>query len=86
MKEGRKVLKRYGLLFTCFSLRAVHIEMLATLETDSFIQALCRFISRRGAVREIRSDNGTNFVGAESELRDAMQEMDQAKIGGFLTE
>ena len=86
VKEGRKVLKRYGLLFTCFSLRAVHIEMLASLETDSFIQALCRFISRRGAVREIRSDNGTNFVGAESELRDAMQEMDQAKIGGFLTE
>ena len=45
-----------------------------------------RFIARRGAVREIRSDNGTNFVGAESELKEAYKEMDQAKIGNFLTE
>ena len=86
VKEGRKVLKRYGVLFTCFSLRAVHIELAATLETDSFIQAMRRFIARRGAVREIRSDNGTNFVGAESELKEAYKEMDQAKIGNFLTE
>ena len=86
VKDGRKVLKRYGVLFTCFSLRAVQIELAATLETDSFIQALRRFIARRGAVREIRSDNGTNFVGAESELRKAYEEMDQTKIGNFLTE
>ena len=86
VKEGRGVLKRYGALFTCFSLRAVHIELLASLETDSFIQALRRFIARRGIVREIRSDNGANFVGAESELRKAMEEMDHTKIGNFLTE
>jgi hypothetical protein len=86
VKEGRKVLKRYGALFTCFSLRAVHIETLASLETDSFIQSLRRFVARRGAVREIRSDNGSNFVGAENELRKAMEEMDHKKIGNFLTE
>ena len=86
VKEGRKILKRYGLLFTCFSLRAVHIELLASLETDSFIQALRRFVGRRGAVREIRSDCGTNFVGAESEMKEAMEEMDQKKIGEFLLE
>ena len=85
VKEGRKVLKRYGMLFTCFSLRAVHVELIASLETDSFIQALRRLIARRGAVREIRSDNGTNFVGAESELLKAYEEMDHKKIGDFLT-
>ena len=86
VKEGRKELKRYGVLFTCFSLRAVHIEMVSSLETDSFLQALGRFISRRGAVREVRSDNGTNFVGAEKELKKAMQEMDHQKIRAFLNE
>jgi hypothetical protein len=86
VKEGRKVIKRYGVMFTCFSLRAVHIELAATLETDSFIQSLRRFIARRGAVREIRSDNGTNFVGADNELKKALEEMDQGKIGNFLTE
>ena len=84
--EGRKVHKRYGVLFTCFSLRAVHIEIAKTLETDSFIQALRRFVARRGAVREIRSDNGSNLVGAENELRKAMEEMDHEQVRSFLNE
>ena len=45
--------------------------------TDSFLHALRRFIARRGQVRETRSDNGTNFVGARRELREAINEVDQ---------
>ena len=56
VKEGRKTLKRYGLIFTCLASRAFHLETLNTLETDSFISALRRFINRRGKVRELRSD------------------------------
>ena len=36
IKEGQKVLKRYGVLFTCFVSRAIHIETANSLETDSF--------------------------------------------------
>ena len=46
IKEGRKELKRYGVLFTCMSSRAIHLETANSLETDSFIQSLCRFIDR----------------------------------------
>ena len=84
VKEGRKELKRYCALFTCFSSRAVHIEVTSKMDTDSFIQALRRFVARRGAVRTIRSDNGGNFVGAENELRKAWQEMDHTKIANEL--
>ena len=31
-------------------------------------------------MREIRSDNGTNFIGAVRELREAIEEMDHDKI------
>ena len=86
VKEGRKTLKRYGVLFTCFSLRAVHIEVASSLETDAFIQALRRFIARRGEVREIRCDNGSNLGGAENELKAAVAEMDHQKIKAYLTE
>ena len=72
IKEGRKELKRYGTIFTCFNSRAIHIEISNSLETDSFILSLRRFIARRGNVRKLFSDNGTNFVGAQRELQEAI--------------
>ena len=84
IKEGRKSLKRYGLIFTCLASRAVHLETLNSMEADSFISALRRFINRRGKVRELRSDQGTNFVGAKNELAAALQELDQARVKEFL--
>ena len=86
IKEGRREVKRYGALFTCLVSRAVHIEVASTLESSSFIQALRRFIARRGPVREIRSDNGTNFIGARNELLQAIEEMDHEEIRAKLRE
>ena len=80
IKERRSVLKRYGAPFTCLVSRAIHIEVSNTLNTDSFLQALRRFVARRGPVRQIRCDNGTNFIGAKSELDKAFSEMDQSVI------
>ena len=80
VKEGRREVKRYGTLFTCMASRAIHIEVAHSMETDSFLQALRRVIARRGPIRELRSDQGTNFVGAENELKRALQEMDDEKI------
>ena len=80
MKEGRKELKRYGVLFTCLSMRVVHVEIAATLEIDSFIMALGRFTAKRATVRETRCDNGSNFEGAENELKKAVEEMDHEKV------
>ena len=54
------------------------------METDSFIQALRRFIARRGNIRILRWDSGSNFVGAQRELAKAFQEMDHQKIQHFL--
>ena len=50
------------------------------METDLFIDAFRRFVSRRGPVRQLRSDQGTNFIGAKRELQQALAEMDQGKI------
>ena len=84
IKEGRKELKRYRTLFTYLSGRAVHIECACSLETDSFIQALHCFVARRGNIRVLCSDNGSNFVGAQKELEKAYKEMDYQKIEFFL--
>ena len=60
------------------------ILRLHSLDTDSFIQALRRLIARRGNVRQIRSDNGSNFVGTEQKLFKTFSEMDHNKIENFL--
>ena len=80
IREGRKELKRYGVIFTCLCCRAIHLETAASLSTDSFINALRIFVSLRGPIRELRSDRGTNFVGAKRELAETISEMDENQI------
>ncbi|GFX15808.1 integrase catalytic domain-containing protein [Trichonephila clavipes] len=65
LKNGEKV---WVALFTCAVYRAIHLELVASLSTDSFLLALRRFISRRGRPKVIYSDNGSNFRGAFQEL------------------
>ena len=84
VKRGRGTVKRYGVIFTCLAVRAIHLEVASSLDTDSFVNALRRFIARRGQVLELRSDNGTNFVGAERELREAIGRWNHAQINDTL--
>ena len=84
IKERKSQLKRYGALFTCFSCRAIHIEVTNALDTNSFILALRRFMARRGAIRSIWSDNGTNFVETRNELQQGLNKMKHDKIKNIL--
>ena len=76
VKYRRGTAKRYGCLFTCLSTRAVHIEIAHSLTSDSFLMALHRFIARRGRPEKLWSDNGTNFVSANRELEEEIQQLD----------
>ena len=84
VKQGRPLVKRYGCLFTCLTTRAVHLEVASTMDTDSFINALRRLICRRGPSEIIRSDNGSNFIGAERELSKAVRRLNQMQIAEHL--
>ena len=67
-RGGSSNSKRWAVLFCCLSSRAVHIEVIEDMSTSCFINALRRFISIRGKVKEIFSDRGSNFVGGAKEL------------------
>ncbi|XP_062702274.1 uncharacterized protein LOC115258215 [Aedes albopictus] len=68
---GRRVEKRWGMLATCLTIRAIHIEVVHSLTTDSCIMAIRNFISRRGTPSVIYSDRGTNFIGASRRMKEA---------------
>ena len=80
ISHRRSQVKRYGVLFTCLASRAIHIEMAKDMSTDSFINAYRRFTARRGPVRELRSDCGSNFQGASGELKNALNKWQKDRI------
>ena len=80
VKFGRSQVKRYGCVYSCAVSRAVHIEKLDSLNTDSFINGFVRFVSRRGHPKTVMSDNGTNLVGTYNELQRSFAELDRHHI------
>ncbi len=84
VKRARSTVKRYGVVFTCMSIRAVHLEVASSLNTDSCLNAVRRFIARRGKPIVIRSDNGTNLVGCAKELRESFQSLNPDRMQSSL--
>jgi len=83
VKYGRAEIKRYGLLCTCLAVRAIHLEVLDDMSTDSFLMGFRRFNARRGSPDKVLCDNGTNFVGAQGEMDKCKQDLDFSKIQAF---
>ncbi|XP_068247882.1 uncharacterized protein [Palaemon carinicauda] len=73
VKQGRSRVKRWGAIFTCLIVQAIPLEVLSSMDQYSFVNAVRRFTARRGAVKKIWSDNGTNLVAADRELKEALQ-------------
>ncbi len=86
INRAHKEYKRYGLILTCLYPRAVHMEMLEDLSTDTFINALRCFISLRGAVRQLHCNHGTNFVRAKNEFREALNWCDTKQLEVYLAD
>ena len=76
--------KRWGFLFTCMTTRAIHIEVVPSLDTSSCVMGIERFIARRGSPSVLWSDNGTNFIGAEKELLSCILTWNQSVISSKL--
>lgn len=73
--RGAKLSKCYVSLFVCFATKAIHLEPVYSLDTESFLATFRRFVARRGRPSHVYSGNGSNFVGANNELQ---------QLGNFL--
>ena len=75
--------KVWVLLVTCLVTRAIHTEVVASLDVSSFLLGMRRFYSIRGYCRTIRSDQGTNFVGARNQIINLKEVQSDAQIRGI---
>lgn len=77
--------KGYVCVFACLVTRAIHLELVSSLTTADFLPTLSRFMSRRGQILNIYSDNGSNFVGADRELQRKFRDFNKdGKVNDFL--
>ncbi len=87
VKIGRnKTTKHYGVIFTCLNTRAVHLELAVDCSTMDFLQVLRRFFAVRGYPKCMISDNGTQLVGAVTELRKWIKGLDAKTLREFSAE
>ena len=86
VKQGRSNVKRYGVIFTCLSSRAVHLEVAHSLTTDAFLGVFSRFVARRGRPACVYSDNGTNISSGDKELRKNLDQFNQSRIDSQMTQ
>ncbi|XP_058816184.1 uncharacterized protein LOC131679471 [Topomyia yanbarensis] len=83
VKRGRSNHKRWVALFTCLTVRAIHVEVVHSLSAESCKMAIRRFIARRGTPQQIFSDNGTNFRGAARELSEEIKTINRSIAAAF---
>ncbi|XP_064629259.1 uncharacterized protein LOC135488551 [Lineus longissimus] len=78
-----KTAKVYGVLFTCLMVRGVYIEIATDYSTEGFLIVLRRFFTVRGYPHTLWSDRGSQLVGADAELRRAVEGWDQEELKKF---
>jgi hypothetical protein len=67
--RSKTTTKCYIALFICMATKAIHLELVSNLSSEAFIAALKCFIARRRLIDHLHVDNGSNFVGANRELK-----------------
>jgi len=84
-RRGQHTQKAYICLFVCMVTKAVHIELVSDLTSDMFLAAFKRFISRRGPVSCLYSDNATTYVGAKAQLDELYDFLISSKFNASLS-
>ena len=80
------IVKAYVCVFVSLKIKAIHLELVSDLTSEAFIACLRHFIARRGKPSLIWSDHGTNFIGADQELKEFLELLQFQKTQGIISE
>ena len=80
------VVKTYICVFVSLSVKAAHLELVSDLTSEAFVATLRRFIARRGKPSLIWSDHGSNFVGAQKDLKELVEFLEDLKTQNAISQ
>ena len=78
------ITKIYIAIFVCFTTKAIHLETVFSLTKEACVNAIKRFIARRGMPAQLYSDNATTFVAARKEILELRNEVSQLGTDWFM--
>ena len=74
IQAGSSKKKVWVCLFTCVTVRAIHLELVKDMTAEQFLLALRRFIARRGKPAQLILDNAPQFKLAKTAIDKAWKE------------
>lgn len=83
LAQGQKI---FGLLFTCLSTRAMHLEATSKVTVKEWALAVERFVARRGKPRRITCDRAATFIGGAKKIQRAILQELTDQFGRELAE
>ena len=72
-----------GVIFNCFTTRAICPDITCGYDTDNSLLVLRRFISIRGCPNQIKSDAGLQIIAASKEWKALFENLNNEKINIF---
>ncbi len=84
VRQGNQLQKAYVVIFTCASVRAIHLELASDMTTATFLSTLQRFVGRRGVPNTIYSDNAKTFHASSDILSEIRASLSSTKVQGYL--
>ena len=72
--------KAWCTIFVCQTTRAIHLELISSMDTNAMQNALRRFLCIRGVCRRIQSDNGTNLMSTRSQIQTSREAFDEERL------
>ena len=74
LTKSKATEKAWICLFTCCAVRAIHLELVLDMSTQSFLQCFKHFAVRRGLPKRMVSDNSATFKSAAKFLKNIMSD------------
>ena len=80
--DAPRAMKVWMALYTCYTTRAVHLDLVPDMTAGTFLRSFRRFVARRGMPAKMLSDNAKTFKSASDAIAKTLDSPEVKKFFG----